>query len=135
LIQTSTGNPGVSQSVAFLVVPYEDGDSKVPLSPRRSIISARRNPVISRRVSRRKARQFRRRSEPLAAVMVLLDGAYSSCVTVQCALKEQNVELDGDFAVCLRLNVSGPISRAADALRALPASPSRSTEEPEGERS
>jgi hypothetical protein len=106
----------------------------VPLSPRRGLAPARKNPVLSHRASRRKARQFRRRSEPLAAAMVLLDGAYSSCVTVQCALDHQNAELDGDFARCLRLNVSDPISRAADALRSLPAIEAKPTEEPEGER-
>jgi hypothetical protein len=70
------------------------------------------------RMRRRSAHRGRRYANPLRTTIFLLDGAYASCVTAQLALNQQNADQDSDIALSLRLNVSEPVSRAAEALRA-----------------
>ena len=70
------------------------------------------------RTRRRRERRRAVTTKPLRQTIHVLDGAYAACVTAQMALHHQNAEQDSEIALSLRLHVSDPVSRAAEALRA-----------------
>jgi hypothetical protein len=48
-----------------------------------------------------------------------LEGIYSTCVTLQWALRGQNAEQDADLARCLMRHVSEPVSAQVERLQGI----------------